>query len=153
MRLFSDDFLFFLSFFFFFFFLGGGVILISWNVVCRGLGISNILNRNKALVMKWLWRFPMEQDTLWHKVIRSKYGINQNGWDTREATRVTYRSPWKFISSCYDDFFKYVQFEVGNGVIIRFWEDVWMGDFCSSRSFPALQNGGFPQCFYLNLKS
>lgn len=28
-----------------------------------------------------LWRFPLEPTSLWHKVIKSKYGIQQNACD------------------------------------------------------------------------
>ena len=47
-----------------------------------GLGIGNLRSKNKALLFKWLWRFPNEQDTLWAKVIRSKFGLDSNKWDS-----------------------------------------------------------------------
>lgn len=28
--------------------------------------------KNRALLAKWIWRFPLEKETLWHLVIRSK---------------------------------------------------------------------------------
>ena len=39
--------------------------LVGWEVVCLakdkgGLGIGNLEKKNKALLMKWLWRFPKE---------------------------------------------------------------------------------------------
>lgn len=60
---------------------GNGRSLVGWKLVwqpneCGGLGIGNLLLRNKALLEKWLWRFPIEQHTLWVAVIRSKYGLN-----------------------------------------------------------------------------
>ena len=38
--------------------------LINWDIVSKaknkwGLGIGNLMNRNKALFGKWLWRFPL----------------------------------------------------------------------------------------------
>ncbi|BBH00699.1 VIRB2-interacting protein 2 [Prunus dulcis] len=33
-----------------------------------------------SLRAKWLWRFPNEPHALWHKVIRSIYGMDTNGW-------------------------------------------------------------------------
>ncbi|KAL5556911.1 hypothetical protein UlMin_039147 [Ulmus minor] len=61
--------------------------LVRWKTVCKpkelgGLGIGNLILRNKALLGKWLWRFPLEQHSLWAAVIRSKYGLDRNGWDT-----------------------------------------------------------------------
>ncbi|PON92327.1 LOW QUALITY PROTEIN: hypothetical protein TorRG33x02_118320 [Trema orientale] len=61
----------------------GGEHLVAWDLVCRpklqgGLGIGNVLARNKALPMKWLWRFPKKRYALWYKVIKNKYGLNPN---------------------------------------------------------------------------
>ncbi|KAL5569664.1 hypothetical protein UlMin_026239 [Ulmus minor] len=82
---------------------GKGRSLVDWKLVCipkerGGLGIGNLLLRNKALLGKWLWRFPLEQNSLWAAVIRSKYGLNREGWDTNLVTVGSFRSPWKFIA-------------------------------------------------------
>ena len=79
----------------------GGDHLVSWKVVGRakikgGLGIGRLKEKNKALLFKWLWRFPPEQDAIWAKVIRSKYRLLPNRWDAGLAIRSSYRSPWKF---------------------------------------------------------
>ena len=108
----------------------GGDHLVPWKMVVRakikgGLGIGLVKERNKALLFKWLWRFPLEQESLWTKVIKSKFGLHSNRWDAGLASRSTYRSPWKFISSLYDDFRHLVCFKVGDERRIRFWEDVW----------------------------
>lgn len=121
----------------------GGEHLVAWDLVCRpklkgGLGIGKVLARNKALLMKWIWRFPKERNALWYKVIKSKYGLNPNQWDAAEADRVTFRSPWKAISSLYEDFFQHVFFRIGSGTKIRFWEDHWVGDGSLQRDFPSL---------------
>ncbi|RVW75616.1 putative ribonuclease H protein [Vitis vinifera] len=47
--------------------------LVSWDVVCKpkakgGLGFGKIVLRNVALLGKWLWRYPREGSTLWHKM-------------------------------------------------------------------------------------
>ncbi|KAL5563602.1 hypothetical protein UlMin_033349 [Ulmus minor] len=69
---------------------GKGRSLVRWKTVCKpkelgGLGIGNLILRNKALLGKWLWRFPLEQHSLWATVIRSKYGLDRNGWDTNQV--------------------------------------------------------------------
>ena len=99
-----------------------------------GLGIGRLKERNKALLFKCLWRFPLEQDSLWTKVIKSKFRLHSNRWDAGLAIRSTYRSPWKFISSLYEDFLLLVRFRVGDGRKVRFWEDVWWdGEAFSNR--------------------
>ena len=35
---------------------------------------------------------------------------------------------WKAIAQVFQDFSKYTRFVVGDGEIIRFWEDLWWGD-------------------------
>ncbi|KAL5543250.1 hypothetical protein UlMin_010960 [Ulmus minor] len=93
---------------------GKGRSLVRWKTVCKpkelgGLGIGNLILRNKALLGKWLWRFPLEQHSLWAAVIRSKYGLDRNGWDTNRVTVGSFRNPWKFISQGFSNFFSYTK--------------------------------------------
>lgn len=72
--------------------------LVAWEHVYKpkdrgGLGIGNICLRNRALLGKWWWRFYAESDTVWKKIIVSKYGMQENGWDAGLATNVTFRCP------------------------------------------------------------
>ncbi|XP_020420593.1 uncharacterized protein LOC18774736 [Prunus persica] len=105
---------------------------VSWEVVGKakfygGLGVGSLRARSAALRAKWLWRFPNEPHALWHKVIRSIYGMDTNGWDAKPATRGSCRSLWRDISSGYNLFLQGCVFEVGCGVRVRFWEDDWSG--------------------------
>jgi hypothetical protein len=66
--------------------------LIRWELVARskdkaGLGLGNLVERNKALLGKWLWKFPLEPEALWHGVLRSIYGVDANGWDAQPLLR------------------------------------------------------------------
>ena len=106
--------------------------------VYGGLGVGNLVRRNKSLLFKWLWRFPLETDALWYAVIKSKYGLHANQWDSGINHMVTYRNPWKFVSSLYGEFHSLVAFKVGNGTKLRFWEDVWRGDVAFQIRFPSL---------------
>ena len=54
----------------------GAAHLVAWEVIfCptekEGLGVGNLALRNKALIIKWLWRFPLEENSLCHSVIES----------------------------------------------------------------------------------
>ena len=104
--------------------------LVAWKKVClpkvySGLGLGNLVRRNKSLLFKWLWRFPLEKYALWYAVIKSKYELNENQWDSGINHMGTHRNPWKFISSLYGEFHSWVAFKVGNGTKLRFWDDVW----------------------------
>ena len=76
----------------------GGDHLIEWKMVIRpknkvGLSIGRLKEKNKSLLLKWLWRFPLEQESIWAKVIRSKFGLHTNRWDAGIASRYTFLSP------------------------------------------------------------
>ena len=123
--------------------LAGGEHLVDWKAVCLakdkgGLGIGNLEKRNKVLLMKWLWRFPKENQSLWYKVIKSRVGLHPNLWDSKTDDRGTFRSPWKAISSLYREFHQLVSFKVGNGNKVRFWEDAWAGENPLQVMFPSL---------------
>ncbi|BBG97084.1 Restriction endonuclease, type II-like superfamily protein [Prunus dulcis] len=63
--------------------------------------------------------------------IKSKYGIDSNGWDTKQIVKVSCRNPWREISK---------GFSVGNGEKIRFWEDLWLKEGILKDLFPSLSS-------------
>uniref|UniRef100_A0A803PSR8 Reverse transcriptase domain-containing protein n=1 Tax=Cannabis sativa TaxID=3483 RepID=A0A803PSR8_CANSA len=112
--------------------LAGADHLVAWDELCKprsegGLAIGRLELRNKGLLMKWLWRYPLEPNSLWHKVIKSHYGKAYNFWDTKWGVQASPRGSWKDISDYYGEYNRLVKFKVGNGANIRFWEDVWIG--------------------------
>ncbi|XP_022014076.1 uncharacterized protein LOC110913564 [Helianthus annuus] len=57
---------------------------VAWDYVTRsikfgGLGISKLKTVNDALLVKWLWRFRQEEESLWRKVIMACHG-NSRRW-------------------------------------------------------------------------
>lgn len=55
-----------------------GSALVQWGVVQLpkdkgGLNISNLLYRNLGLLLKWVWRFFREPNSLWKQIIQAKY--------------------------------------------------------------------------------
>ncbi|XP_010255174.1 PREDICTED: uncharacterized protein LOC104595909 [Nelumbo nucifera] len=72
--------------------------MVSWEVVTRGknlgdLGIENVRKRNRALLGKLLWRFPLERDKLWTKIVTSIHGLENNGWEPGILARTTAAFP------------------------------------------------------------
>ncbi|GKF61617.1 hypothetical protein Tco_0181671, partial [Tanacetum coccineum] len=52
---------------------------VKWNSVLAakekgGLGVSSLFALNRALLMKWFWRFYSHNDSLWSRVIKAIYG-------------------------------------------------------------------------------
>ena len=53
--------------------------LASWSVICKdkkhgGLGLRHLEGLNQALLGTWLWRFSLERESFWRRVIRGKLG-------------------------------------------------------------------------------
>ncbi|KAJ9704889.1 hypothetical protein PVL29_003101 [Vitis rotundifolia] len=119
------------------------VHLINWEVVCTqkekgGLGLRKIAVLNKALLGKWVWRFAIEKDNLWKKVLVVKYGQEGLGWRTNEVCGSYGVGVWKEIMKeacwCWDK----LQFKVGKGTKVKFWTDHWCGNAALSQTFPQL---------------
>lgn len=45
-----------------------------------------------------LWRFPIELNFLWTRVIKCILGLNSDSWDSNLASQVSAWSPWRSIS-------------------------------------------------------
>lgn len=107
-----------------------------------GLQTGSLASKNLALLAKWLWRFWVQKESLWAKLITSIYG---------EATGLGYaplcvtNGIWSAIIQAKQDIEGAgVQFEqhfrrlVGNGCSIRFWLDVWIGEMSLASRFRRL---------------
>ena len=62
-----------------------------------------------------LWSFPLGPNSFQHKVIKSKYGLEINGWDTNKVNNTTHKSPWKFISQVYSSYIHLLYCNVQEG--------------------------------------
>lgn len=85
--------------------------------------MGEIVKRNIALLGKWLWRYPLEQQTLWATLIRSKFGHNSNCLDADYFPSSSHRSMWKGISQSLPHFRPFTILCLGYGNKIRFWLD------------------------------
>ena len=109
------------------------ILLVNWAKVYRplqvgGLGIRRLGNFNSALLGKWLWRYGMETDALWRRVIEAKYGNIWGGWCMKKVTSPYGVSLWRYIRSGWLNFSKLLVYDVGDGTRVNFWKHVWCGD-------------------------
>ena len=117
--------------------------LVRWAVICKdkrhgGLGLRHLKDFNHALLGKWLWRFPLERESFWRKVIVGKFGEEEGGWTTREVRESYGMGLWKDIRKGWEEFFLKTSIRIGNGRRTRFWWDIWVGDSKLKDLFPLL---------------
>uniref|UniRef100_A0A2N9GUS3 Reverse transcriptase zinc-binding domain-containing protein n=1 Tax=Fagus sylvatica TaxID=28930 RepID=A0A2N9GUS3_FAGSY len=119
--------------------------LVGWDKVCvpkakGGLGVRSLVLFNKALLGKWLWRFGLEENNLWRRVLVEKFGVELGGWCTKPIRGAYGCGLWKGIMSGWDDYFQHVEFVIGQGNRVSFWKDKWCGDIALMDRFPLLFN-------------
>ena len=107
--------------------------LLSWDKVClpianSGLGIRKLTTFNKALLGKWLWRFGIEENRLWRRVLALKFGEEWARWTSKLGRGVHGCGLWRSIRKGWEVFSQHIRFEVGVGDRVKFWTDQWCGD-------------------------
>ncbi|KAJ0427646.1 putative RNA-directed DNA polymerase [Helianthus annuus] len=108
-----------------------------------GLGFGSLQDANLAMLSKWWWRFKVDRNGLWRKVI---WALHQSSraW-TFIPTKVSIIGPWKQITRCAGiletrgiDLSKSIIGILGSGVDIYFWVDIWFGTEPLASLFPNL---------------
>ncbi|GJW51804.1 RNA-directed DNA polymerase, eukaryota [Tanacetum coccineum] len=104
-----------------------------------GLGVSSFHALNRALLLKWAWRFISQDGSLWFRVIQALYG------SSIVSHPVNCSSNWSSIvrelhllSGKGFDFLSYCKKRIGDENDIRFWYDTWIGDKSLQELFPRL---------------
>lgn len=46
--------------------------------------MRSIRSHNRVLLAKWLWRFGVERESLWRKVVVSHFGV-VSGWESERV--------------------------------------------------------------------
>ncbi|XP_060216293.1 uncharacterized protein LOC132643774 [Lycium barbarum] len=85
--------------------------------------------------MKWLWRYSNEDQTLWKKVIKEKYG-EEDAWKTKIINTVYGVSVWRTIRNFWMIFSINIRFKVWDGQQISFWDDNWSGNGSLRHLYP-----------------
>ena len=105
--------------------------LITWDQVCKpisegGLGIRKISSMNKSLLAKQDWRVYhdyKEWSTIWkHKYLFNAKAIS----DFFSSPDVIHPySIWGVVQGTKNTLGRGCSWKIGNGVKVKFWEDVW----------------------------
>ncbi|GJR52786.1 RNA-directed DNA polymerase, eukaryota [Tanacetum coccineum] len=105
-----------------------------------GLGVSSFFALNRALLLKWVWRFRYDKNSLWTRFIKALYG---NSGSIETPTKVAYSSTWFNIVTEFSmlknqgmNLLSFMKKKVGDGHDTFFWEEVWMGDMTFKSRFP-----------------
>ena len=77
------------------------------------------------MLAKWLWRFYLEFDSLWHMIIVSKHGPHPFEWTTL-GVKGTFHNPGKDITFKLPSFSRFSCCFVGDGKYTYFWKDQWV---------------------------
>ncbi|GKA13191.1 RNA-directed DNA polymerase, eukaryota [Tanacetum coccineum] len=104
-----------------------------------GLGVSSFYALNRALLVKWVWRFLSGDNSLWARVIYAMHGSN------RQVLSASHSSSWSSIIKEINtlkaqgvDLISHCKIRVGNGRRTSFWNDLWIGDAGLRFMFPRL---------------
>ncbi|GKC60405.1 RNA-directed DNA polymerase, eukaryota, partial [Tanacetum coccineum] len=107
---------------------------VKWNSVLTdkkhgGLGVSSLYALNRGLMLKWVWKFLTQKESLWTKVITAIHGVNGNLYS---ECKMGGRSCWLSIVNEIRvlqikgvDIFEFLKLRLGNGDMIKFWLDNW----------------------------
>lgn len=110
-----------------------------------GLGVRRVKEVNDCLLLKWRWRFGVENKALWRRVICSKYRLEEGSWSPPVSPISRFSKMWKDILSGSEQSGNLVEFflnnckvKVGNGHRVKFWVDKWCDNLCLKDEFPLL---------------
>ena len=128
---------------------GKGMASISWRQIqlpkeVRGLGVGDLIIKNVALLFKWWWRFSLEDQPLWKKIVSSSNDIDtdkplwkQKG-DNKGGTWSSICSIWRINKEVEDIVTNGLWVLVRDGRNTLFWKDLWISDNCLKECFPRL---------------
>ncbi|KAJ0482819.1 putative RNA-directed DNA polymerase [Helianthus annuus] len=121
---------------------------VAWNDIMApkesgGAGLGSLKETNLALLAKWWWRFKVEDNNIWKKVVWSIHQHNRS-WSPMPV-KMSMPGPWKQIVGIAKDLWDLgidlascFRAAVGSGLGILFWLDCWIADVPLRILFPEL---------------
>ncbi|XP_026431410.1 uncharacterized protein LOC113328545 [Papaver somniferum] len=93
---------------------------------------------NIALLAKWVWRFGVEKERLWCRIISEKHGAMSSHWLPGKVFNPSGISCWKIIVETSSLINTCSKFTIHSGIKVYFWFDRWNGVDSLKFSFPNL---------------
>lgn len=91
-----------------------------------GLGIPDMRNLIMSLLGSWIFRYGLQSDNIWTKIVDHKYNTNKPNILSCGSTAV---SPfWKGVKWALKAARMGIKWLVGDRKKIRFWEEQWFGN-------------------------
>jgi hypothetical protein len=93
-----------------------------------GLGIPDLKSLNLALLSSWIFRYHLNTDCIWAKIVDFKYKTKKpNIFCCSEVGTSPF---WKGVIWAMQAAHLGVRWVIGNGGKIRFWEEQWLDNTC-----------------------
>ncbi|GJX19405.1 RNA-directed DNA polymerase, eukaryota [Tanacetum coccineum] len=104
-----------------------------------GLGVSSFYALNRALLIKWIWRFISQDGSLWFRVIKALYGPSINSHTVRWSSNwcCILRELYSLAEKGFN-FTSHCKKRIGDGRGSQFWFDTWLGDVPFKDLFPRI---------------
>ncbi|GKC07647.1 RNA-directed DNA polymerase, eukaryota, reverse transcriptase zinc-binding domain protein, partial [Tanacetum coccineum] len=118
---------------------------LNWNNVLMskdrgGLGVSSLYAINRGLLVKWVWRFVTQKDSLWARSIKAIHGSSiQSGLQAKKEHNSCWRSITKEVESLSKQgihVLNYMRIKLGDGKASKFWCDSWSDEGVLKEKFP-----------------
>lgn len=85
--------------------------------------------------MKWVWRYNIERDALWRRLIDAKYGSPLQPLNSLFKKS---KGSWTYIAQMKDLMHDNIIHVIGNGENTSFWSGLWAGSTPFKIAFPRL---------------
>ena len=98
-----------------------------------GFDIPDMRNLNLSLLSSWIFRYGLQNDSIWVRIIDHKYNTSKPNVLCSDDTTA---SPfWKGVMWALQAARMGIKWLVGNGRKVRFWEDHWFGNSSLATQF------------------
>ncbi|KAL0906360.1 hypothetical protein M5K25_024850 [Dendrobium thyrsiflorum] len=104
-----------------------GMHFVAWNVLCRpknkgGRGLMSIVDKCGPLRARLAWNFINNPESLAHKLIAAKYGLDL--WENQDRCNMS--TAWKILKVGASHLWPFVRWRISSGEYINTVNDIWL---------------------------